>query len=346
MAQQSCSVFNCSSTRRKNPDLSFHIFPKEGEKIQVLSDFGIAEVGDRRKLWEINLKIGNKITNSMAVCSRHFTQDDYECSGWSSRKRLKQTAVPSRNLPSSTLDIERNKEIIKERRTIAGACLREERSKVSECPAKHITEMYSCNKCPSKFKLLVALQTHAKTAHKLETFDCASDLRPFQCGGCENFRTHFRTQLKQHIRQNHAFQGTQISYTCRTCYFETFSRCVLLRHIYLDRCVYEPVKIGSELTTKHVFIDMRVVQWFKCEFCPFQAQFKGNLRIHQRKFHSVDSKRLKCDLCPFETLDKMMFDRHIQVHLTLEPEGEKNKDGSVRIGTCDNNDEGSMKEYE
>ena len=80
-SKQTCSVFNCSSIRKKNPDLSFHLFPKEGEKIRVLDDFGIAEVCDRRKLWGMKLKIEKKINNSMAVCSRHFTQDDYECSG-------------------------------------------------------------------------------------------------------------------------------------------------------------------------------------------------------------------------------------------------------------------------
>ncbi|XP_074107772.1 uncharacterized protein LOC141533021 [Cotesia typhae] len=47
--------------------------------------------------------MGKKISTSMRVCSRHFTQDDYIPS-LSQQHYLKKTAVPSVNLPKSSVD--------------------------------------------------------------------------------------------------------------------------------------------------------------------------------------------------------------------------------------------------
>jgi hypothetical protein len=73
-----CSVFDCNSKARNNPELSFHHFPKAGEiKVNKLNKFGQNELIDRRVLWERILKIGKKVTPSMRVCSLHFIKDDY-----------------------------------------------------------------------------------------------------------------------------------------------------------------------------------------------------------------------------------------------------------------------------
>lgn len=98
---KNCCVPGCESTYKKNPDINYHLFPKAGEKISVKNAFGTNELCDRRKLWESKLKMGKKASNYMVVCSLHFKQEDYECSGWSTQKRLSQTAIPSKNLPVS-----------------------------------------------------------------------------------------------------------------------------------------------------------------------------------------------------------------------------------------------------
>jgi hypothetical protein len=63
--------------RKKNPDLMYHTFPNLGQNINTKDRFGQLQVQDRRKLWEIKLKMGKK-PQSMKVCSLHFREDDYE----------------------------------------------------------------------------------------------------------------------------------------------------------------------------------------------------------------------------------------------------------------------------
>jgi hypothetical protein len=73
-----CAVYGCTSVRKKNPELSFHSFPKEGEKVNIKNGFGVEEVCNRRQLWEAKLKIGKKVSKSMKICSVHFKKEDFE----------------------------------------------------------------------------------------------------------------------------------------------------------------------------------------------------------------------------------------------------------------------------
>ncbi|XP_051160095.1 uncharacterized protein LOC127280845 [Leptopilina boulardi] len=105
-----CSVFGCSSKKCRETSLSFHKFPRAGElKVDFENKFGIKEQIDRRVLWEKQLKMGKKVTNYMTVCSLHFTKDDYSLytgpDQAAKARYLKKTAVPSVNLPKSTVEI-------------------------------------------------------------------------------------------------------------------------------------------------------------------------------------------------------------------------------------------------
>jgi hypothetical protein len=73
-----CAVYGCTSVRKKNPELSFHSFPKKGEKVNIKNGFGVEEVCNRRQLWEAKLKIGKKVSKSMKICSVHFKKEDFE----------------------------------------------------------------------------------------------------------------------------------------------------------------------------------------------------------------------------------------------------------------------------
>jgi hypothetical protein len=44
--------------RKKNPDLMYHTFSNLGQNINTKDRFGQFQVQDRRKLWEITLKMG------------------------------------------------------------------------------------------------------------------------------------------------------------------------------------------------------------------------------------------------------------------------------------------------
>mgnify|MGYP005985088185 FL=1 len=72
-----CCVYKCNSVNKKNPELSFHKFPPLGQKVRHTSGIGEVTLTDRRKLWELNLKMGKSVTPYMYVCSRHFTSADY-----------------------------------------------------------------------------------------------------------------------------------------------------------------------------------------------------------------------------------------------------------------------------
>lgn len=76
-----CCVFGCKSIRKKNPNLTFHLFPKTGDKITINDDFNQPITVDRRQLWETKLRMGQKASNSLSVCSLHFEESDYNQSG-------------------------------------------------------------------------------------------------------------------------------------------------------------------------------------------------------------------------------------------------------------------------
>ena len=72
-----CCVYNCESVAKKNPELSFHRFPKAGVKVQIKDCFGNECLQDRRQSWVVSLKMGKKISDYMTVCSKHFKEDDF-----------------------------------------------------------------------------------------------------------------------------------------------------------------------------------------------------------------------------------------------------------------------------
>ena len=57
-----CSVFGCSSKACKNPELSFHHFPRIGKiKVNHVNKLGEIDLIDRRLLWERVLRMPRKL---------------------------------------------------------------------------------------------------------------------------------------------------------------------------------------------------------------------------------------------------------------------------------------------
>lgn len=83
-----CCVPLCTSARSKHPDVSFHRFPTADPDFK------------RRQLWIEKVCLDKPPSPTMVICSRHFQPLDFFYSGYFCyRRRLKRTAVPSRNLP-------------------------------------------------------------------------------------------------------------------------------------------------------------------------------------------------------------------------------------------------------
>ncbi|KAK4875999.1 hypothetical protein RN001_012421 [Aquatica leii] len=139
MSNEYCCVPDCKSHAKKSPDISFHRFPRqETGKVFIKTKLGQTRI-DRRRAWEMLLKMGKRVSSRMVVCSLHFTENDYFVQS-TKRKWLKLTAVPSLNLPVgshdsvvSTLPSSRSK------RAANRKLLREQLNKNNLC-RKHLSE--------------------------------------------------------------------------------------------------------------------------------------------------------------------------------------------------------------
>lgn len=73
-----CCVYGCQSHAFKHETVRFHSFPKKKDSlVKIVNNFNQEELVDRHDVWVKVLRMGKKISTSMRVCSRHFTQDDY-----------------------------------------------------------------------------------------------------------------------------------------------------------------------------------------------------------------------------------------------------------------------------
>ncbi|XP_063927325.1 zinc finger protein 711-like [Zophobas morio] len=318
-SKQTCSVFNCSSIRKKNPDLSFHLFPKEDEKIRVLNDFGIAEVCDRRKLWGMKLKIEKKINNSMAVCSRHFTQDDYECSGWSSQNRLKPTAVPSRNLPSSTLDI--TTALIDSGHFMMNYVKRRQvRVRQFNCEIENI-EIYSCKYCLFQTEISILFKQHIQDHDSVKRDKIRENytVKTYICKKCQ-FETYFALKWLQHTATCVVKKKNQIINTkCQNCPDEIKEKSTVsvqssIKWHQCEKCPFHTTHKGTlknHIIARH--LNAEDIKWYKCEECPFQTKMKGNLKLHviARHLNEEDIKWYKCKKCPYKGKRSSNLNQHI-----------------------------------
>ena len=56
-----CSIFGCNSKASKNPELSFHRFPKAGKiKVKCVNKLALSEMIERRILWERILRMSKE----------------------------------------------------------------------------------------------------------------------------------------------------------------------------------------------------------------------------------------------------------------------------------------------
>lgn len=77
-----CVVSWCGTSSLKNPDLTFHTIPREGQYfVKIQNKNGLCEKHDQRSLWINILKLNPGLINSRTrICSRHFCKVDYTSS--------------------------------------------------------------------------------------------------------------------------------------------------------------------------------------------------------------------------------------------------------------------------
>ncbi|XP_078049654.1 uncharacterized protein LOC144476492 isoform X2 [Augochlora pura] len=84
-----CCFRDCKEKQKSNEKISFHQFPKDPEL---------------RKQWiQVVQRENFKPSSQTKVCSKHFSNDCFIQSGWSSRRILKRDAVPNTTLDESEI---------------------------------------------------------------------------------------------------------------------------------------------------------------------------------------------------------------------------------------------------
>ncbi|KAL7304366.1 hypothetical protein TKK_0003165 [Trichogramma kaykai] len=106
---ESCCVEGCTSKSNVDQLLTFHQCPaKNKSKVKITNFFGEIEEVDKHWAWKKSLNLPKEITPRV-VCSLHFEPEDYIVNNLpdfpTSIKRLKQSAIPSKNLLKTARDL-------------------------------------------------------------------------------------------------------------------------------------------------------------------------------------------------------------------------------------------------
>lgn len=72
-----CSAYGCRSKGTNDRKVSFHRFPRPGQKTPVMNMSGMVVLTERRSEWQRVLQITRPISARMVICSRHFKKSDY-----------------------------------------------------------------------------------------------------------------------------------------------------------------------------------------------------------------------------------------------------------------------------
>ena len=114
-------------------------------------------------------------------------------------------------------------------------------------------------------------------------FNCADYVEPFQCHNCPNFQIHLR-----HHRLNHDPKefNEQLN-RCTKCHFETYSKYVLLRRTFYNKC-------NSQ------------IQGFQCTIIQAEAMFRWNMYLKMR-FSGLNVSSVRWDISWASTRGNMWW---------------------------------------
>ena len=204
---------------------------------------------------------------------------------------------------------------------------------------------FVCKDCNMHFILEEALFHHQKTEHeiKIDTFicnDCNTEFfsisakayhdnlhhdkivsELFNCKFCSH-STMSSSDLFNHHQENHPLKLWQI-FQCESCKYHTKEKQEILGHMKNQHNIdeYKPYKCNQCNYNSSVFAILRrhierhdSEEKFVCSDCGAKIKTAETLKYHTLRFHTEKEKGYICDICGFETAEKMNLVRHRKIH--------------------------------
>ena len=144
---------------------------------------------------------------------------------------------------------------------------------------KRKDKKFKCEQCPYAAAFSSHIKQHIKTVHE--------KIRNYVCGECDYIASK-KSGLKEHIEGVHENKRNHI---CGECGYAASLKSTLKTHI---EGVHKKIR-------NHV-----------CEDCGYAALRNATLKMHQETVHNIGDKKLKCDLCTYETHALKNFRRHVR----------------------------------
>ncbi|KYB26165.1 hypothetical protein TcasGA2_TC034003 [Tribolium castaneum] len=184
--------------------------------------------------------------------------------------------------------------------------------------------------------------SNSKRRRVLEPYKCIDGLlEPYKCLSCRTL-TPFLAQLKTHSLTQipiYRQKNETVCYVCESCNFKTYSRLILLNHIYSSRCkvtdknsvlmLMKLVDKSGETTIKlycsegiprtlhHVQRPARqppgVPSLIPCHLCEFKTKDRNYLKTHVLRRHTPPEAITwhQCAMCLYVAKFKGDLNRHI-----------------------------------
>lgn len=214
---------------------------------------------------------------------------------------------------------------------------------------KEPIQIYSCDQCPKKFRVIMRLNAHKRTHEGLKPFACELCGKDF--AKWNNLKTHriqkhsdnkialpcmecgqtFATKqgLKRHRQRNHDpnyVAPEPISFMCDTCGKTFTTNGTLKKHKYIHTpnempfvCDICEKKFPTSHKLKEHTMRHEGVKNHTCPYCGLRKTTMHELRTHMKNVHSK-SRTIPCDFCTTMFANMGNLNRHVKiVHLGVKP---------------------------
>lgn len=211
--------------------------------------------------------------------------------------------------------------------------------------------IYSCDRCPKKFRVILRMEAHKRTHDGLKPFECelcgkdfwkwnnlkthriqkhSNDKISIPCGfeGCDlTFAT--RQGQKRHYLRTHDptyVIPEQTAFVCDTCGKTFTTNGALKKHKFIHAPNEMPFVCGicaKKFPTSHKLKEHTMrhqgIRNHTCSFCGLRKTTMHELKAHINTVHSK-SKTYPCDICASEFTNIGNLNRHVRiVHLGMKP---------------------------